>query len=109
MLNLNLALAFGLELVALIAFSLWGTSLGSSALTRILFGVAAPLVMAVIWGTFLSPRATVPLPPQLTQRAKFVVFGAAAFALWSTQRPLSAMIFAVFAALNTVFLSLPKP
>ena len=50
MLALNLALAFGLELVALAAFSNWGVQIGHNLSARILFGVGAPLVMVVVWG-----------------------------------------------------------
>lgn len=105
MLALNLGLAFGLELVALVALGLWGTSLGSAAPTRTLFGIAAPLLTAVVWGIFLSPKAAVPLSPRVTLLVKLAVFGAAALALGSTGRPLTAGVFAVIAALNTFFLT----
>lgn len=67
MLALDLAVsivAFGLELVALTAFGLWGVSLGPTPVSQVALGVGAPLLMAVFWGTFLSPKAAVPLSPR---------------------------------------------
>jgi len=55
----NLALRFLLELCALGALGYWGFKTGGGAIGKITLGVGAPLVAAVVWGTFLSPRVPV--------------------------------------------------
>jgi hypothetical protein len=61
-------------------------------------------LLAVIWGTFLSPKAALSLGAEPKLLAKFLVFGVAALGFWATERPLIAMIFAVLALLNTHYL-----
>ena len=45
--SVMLAVAFGLELVALTAFGLWGVSLGQTLVSWAILGVGAPLLVAV--------------------------------------------------------------
>ena len=54
----NLLLRFLLELCALGALGYWGFKTGSVTSTKVVLGVGAPLVAAVVWGTFLSPSTT---------------------------------------------------
>jgi hypothetical protein len=58
----NLLLRFLLELCALGALGYWGFKTGNATSTKVVLGVGAPLVAAVVWGTFLSPRAPIQLP-----------------------------------------------
>lgn len=106
MIALNLALAFALELVALVAFGLWGYHLVPHPVLRIVLAAALPLVVAVLWGTFLSPRATVTLASALKYALRLGVFALAALAFVSTQHPRSAAIFAGAVAFNLVALRL---
>ena len=55
----NLLLRFLLELCALGALGYWGFKTGNATITKIVLGVGAPLVAAVVWGIFVSPRASV--------------------------------------------------
>jgi hypothetical protein len=55
----NVALRFFLELDALAALAYWGVTVDSPLWP--LFAVAAPLLMAVFWGQFMSPKAPRPL------------------------------------------------
>jgi hypothetical protein len=61
----NLGLAFLLELGGLAALGYWGYQTGTGPLRWVL-AIGAPLLLAVIWGVFLSPQATVRLPETLT-------------------------------------------
>ena len=58
----NLLLRFLLELCALGVLGYWGFKTGSVMSTKVVLGVGAALVAAVVWGTFLSPRAPIQLP-----------------------------------------------
>ncbi len=81
MLAFSWVLAFGLELAALAAFGVWGAQTGPNLGVRVLLGVGAPLLVAIFWGAFLSPRAAFWLPPTLHWPLKLLVFAAAVGAL----------------------------
>ena len=104
MVAFNLALAFGLELAALVAFGLWGYSLSSNPFLQVVLATAAPLLVAVLWGTFLSPRASIALLPSLKYALRVTVFALAALALVATRHPISASVFSGLVALNLVAL-----
>ena len=109
MLAAQLALAFGLELWALVAFGLWGVLLGPTPVSRVALGVGAPLLIAVFWGTFLSPKAARPLSPMGAPWAKLAVFALAAVALWVTGHTAQSVVFGGLVALNLLSLRLLEP
>lgn len=43
------------------AFGYWGFKTQSSWVLKIFFGISLPVLIAVLWGTFLAPKATRPL------------------------------------------------
>jgi Protein of unknown function (DUF2568) len=96
----NLALRFLVELGALAAVAYWGVHTGQGLAPKLALGTGAPLLLAVVWGTFAAPKAAVQLP----QPAKFVlglvILEVAALMLaLAGQRPL-ALAYAVVVALN---------
>ena len=97
--SVNLLVRFLLELCMLGAVAYWGFATGGSAATQGLLGVGAPLLMAVVWGVFISPKATVEVPPVAWIALQAVLFGAAAVALAHLGSPaLAAGFLAVVAA-----------
>ncbi len=108
-LTLNLAVAFGLELYTLIAFGRWGAQSGQTPAARVFLGAGAPLLMALFWGTWIAPRATIPVSPALRLLLQLLVFGLATAALVTTRQPVSAGIFGSLALLNLVSLQLLQP
>jgi Protein of unknown function (DUF2568) len=60
--GLNLGVAFLLELAALAAFGYWGAQAGGGTLGKIALAVGAPLLVAVVWGLFLAPKAVLQAP-----------------------------------------------
>ena len=75
-----LALKFALELAALAAVAVWGARTGSGAVS-VLLAVAAPLVVAAVWGRWNAPRSAHRLDPQPRLALELAVFLAAAGAL----------------------------
>src|SRR5215211_5414342 len=73
----NLLLRFLLELFALGALGYWGLKTGSATITKVVLGCGAPVVAAVVWGTFVSPRA----PPRPRCCPYFLVARPLLFAL----------------------------
>jgi hypothetical protein len=101
-----LAVYFLLELVSFVAFGYWGfhmNSVGTAA--KIVIGLGAPLGIAILWGLFLSPKASLPvISMPVRPLFKLLVFALAAAALYASgQRSPSAVLLAA-ALLETVLL-----
>ena len=101
----SLALAFALEIGALVAFAVWGAQTGDRTWSSLSLAVGAPLVGALVWGMFASPRAPFSAPV-LTPVITVLFFGAAALALRDAGHPRLAAAFVIVAALNTLLLHL---
>ena len=100
----NLLLRFILELCALGALGYWGFKTESATITKIALGVGTPLVAAVAWGVFVSPRAPVELPGLVVLLLQVLVFGSAAAALVATGHRTLAIVFGVIVVTNAVLM-----
>lgn len=100
----NLALRFLLELCALGALDYWGFKTGGGVAAKITLGIGAPLVAAVVWGTFLSPRAAVALPGALALTLQALVFASAAAGLVATGHRTLALVFGLIVVINAVLM-----
>lgn len=105
--QVNLALAFLLELAVLVAVGYWGFTLDAHWAVRVLAGIGAPLLLAVLWGLFASPKATYPLHGFANAAFQTGWFGSGGVALVLAGRTLpGVLLFAVWLA-NTLILRLP--
>lgn len=94
---INLAVRFLLELCVLGICAYRGYAAGDRPLTAFLFGVGAPLGFAVIWGTFISPKAAFRLREPWRSLVELAIFGLATAALYSLGKaPLAAAFGAVY-------------
>jgi len=110
LLNINLAIRSLLELRALAALGYWGFHLDKELIAKIGAGLGAPLLAVVIWGIFVSPRASVPLPGLWPLLPEALVFGAAAVALHAAGRPmLCRLLVAVWAVNKLALFWLERP
>ena len=93
---------FLLQIALLASLAYWGFSQQVGALQWAL-GVGAPLVIAVVWGRFIAPKASHPTsdPPRLLLELAVIAAGVAA--LFAAAETVLAL---VFAALVLVHLSL---
>ena len=98
--SLNLLVRFLLELCMLGAVGYWGLKTGDGVVVKGLLGVGSPLLMAVVWGVFISPRATVEVPPVAWVALQAVLFGLAAAALAHFTSPTLAVAFLAVVAAN---------
>ena len=101
----NLALKFLLELGALAAFAYWGAATRAGA-TAIAAAIAAPVVMAVVWGLFAAPTASRRLPLAARAPLELTVFGLAVAALTAVGSSAAAAVFGAAVAVNAVLLTL---
>jgi len=81
--NANLALAFLLELCALVALGYWGLQSGQGMIAKIGLAIGAPVVAVVIWALFGAPKAVWPLVGPWHLIVDVVFFGGAAVALFA--------------------------
>ena len=102
--TLNLLLRFLLELCMLAAAGYWGFKTGNATIAKLALGIGAPLVAAVVWGTFVSPRAPVELPAVLVVVLQTLVFGSAAAGLAATGHRTLALVFVVVVVINAVLI-----
>ncbi|WP_168123834.1 YrdB family protein [Paenibacillus sp. HB172176] len=105
--GLILALFFLLELCALAAFGYWGYHIHAGEILKIALAVAAPLIVAVLWGMFLSPKASMPIFSSTTRTVlKLLVFLLASAALYASSLGSLASVFVIasFLLVGGVFL-----
>jgi hypothetical protein len=100
----NLLLRFLLELCALGALGYWGFKTGGGLAAKIGLGIGAPLVAAIVWGVFVSPRATVHLPEIAVLILQVLVFGSAAAGLAATGHRTLALVFGAIVVINAVLM-----
>ena len=100
MLAINVTLRFVLELCALGALGYWGFTTGSGTLGKVLLGLGAPILAAVLWGMFVAPKAAHPLHDPAKLLVELVVFGAAAAGLYAAGQPYWAVALLVVYGIN---------
>ena len=96
----NLLVRFLLELCALGALGYWGFASPENVIFRVILGLGAPLLAAIVWGLFVSPKAAISLDLPLRLLPEILVFGSAALALFATGHPVLGILLLVFAAVN---------
>jgi hypothetical protein len=95
MLAAAIAARFLLEVALLVVLAAWGFQLADSLALRLVGGVAAPAVAALLWALFISPNRRVELGriPRLV--LELALFCAAAGALWQMGLRVTAMLLIV--------------
>lgn len=83
----NLAVRFLLELCALAALGVWGWHAPGPLAVRLVAAAAAPLAGAMVWGTWVAPKAPRRLPDPLRLGVELLVFGNAVVGLLATGNP----------------------
>lgn len=104
--NLNLGLRFLLELAALASACYWGATCRAGTSVRVAMAVLLPLLIAVIWGIFISPKATVPTGRIGRAGLGLIVFLIAAWLLRDRGRETIALTYGVLAVASSVALYL---
>ncbi len=103
---LSLAIAFILELAVLAATGYAGFTLVHPTVLRVLVGLGAPVLMAVAWGLFAAPKASMPLHGVTGVTFQVAWFGVGALALALAGRTTPAITLAAVYLLNSAALRL---
>jgi Protein of unknown function (DUF2568) len=102
-----LTVAFLSEVAALAVLAWWGWTATDLPLLRVVLAIGAPLLAAVLWGSFAAPKARIRVP-LLAVLVKVLVFGAAVLALLSLGHPVLAVGLLVAGALGAVLPTHPE-
>jgi len=97
--NANYGLRFLLEMGALAALAYWGFH-EFAGVVQWVIGFGAPLLVAAVWGRFMSPKASHPTVDPVRLLIETAVFGAGVAALFAADATTLAVVFAVLAALH---------
>ncbi|WP_339251733.1 YrdB family protein [Sporosarcina sp. FSL W8-0480] len=102
----NLTLRFILEMCGLIAVSYWGFQSGSGFLMKSVLGIGSPLLMAIVWGLFVSPKAPMQFKGFRRVILELIIFGIAALALYDVGKQLLAIVFGILTVVNSILVYL---
>jgi len=100
--NLNLALRFVLELMALGALADWGVRNGSALSLKFGLGLGLPVLAAVFWGSFVSPKARFGGSRRMRLSLGLIVFLLASAAWVSAGKVVVGLMYSAITILNTV-------
>ena len=75
---------------------------------KMVLGIGAPILIAVIWGVFGSPNSIIKLPITLHLILELLVFGIPAIALYAAGKPQLAWIYGVCVVLNRLLIFVLK-
>jgi hypothetical protein len=101
----NVGLRFLLELCALATLGYWGYRTGTSVPGKLALAVGAVIAAAAMWGLFVAPNATIPVPGPVHVLLQVAVFGAAVAALISLRHPIAASAFGVTVLANAALMA----
>jgi hypothetical protein len=106
----NLALRFVLELGALAALAYWGATIASARAVRIVLAIVLPVIMAVVWGLFISPKARIPTGVAGRAGLGLIMFRVATAALWRRGYPMLAGTYGSLAVASSILIVVwPQP
>ena len=92
--GVTLTARFICELGMLAALAFWGYVVGEGVWAWVL-GLAAPVVAAIVWGTFVAPRARLPVPTPVRVAIELVLYALAAAGLAAAGQPVAAVVLGI--------------
>jgi uncharacterized membrane protein YfcA len=98
--NLNLTLAFLLEIIAFLGFSMTGLLLPADTLFQIISVLFLFALLIVFWGRFMSPRAPKKVSLATYYSIKFIIYGIAAFTIFHLYGQFESILFFTVSFLN---------
>lgn len=101
---LNLLVRFLLELCMLAAVGYWGFKTQSGWTMKILLGIGLPILIAVLWGLFVAPKATYPLTGVSHLVLELILLGSGAVALFASGKPKLGWIYILILVVNELLL-----
>jgi hypothetical protein len=101
---INLGVRFLLELCMLAAVGYWGFKTGSNWFLKIALGIGGPVLIAVLWGLFIAPKAIYPLSGASFLSVELLLLVSGSLALFASGKPTLGWIYTIAFVLNKVLL-----
>ncbi|MDM5238622.1 YrdB family protein [Bacillus cereus] len=98
--HINLVIRFFLELCALASLCYWGFQSGRDVFVKFIFGIGSPLLFALLWGIFISPKASFRLPESYRFMLEIILFGVTSVALYVVNQTTIAIILIIVFIIN---------
>jgi hypothetical protein len=98
--SLNLVFRFVLELLALLALFLWGSSTSDDLPVQLVVGLGAPALVVVVWGLFVAPKARRRLADPIRLLVELAIFALATAAFALTVGAIVALMFGLAALIS---------
>jgi hypothetical protein len=106
--GLNLLVRFLLELCMLAAVGYWGFNTQSGWFMKILLGIGLPVLIAMLWGLFIAPKAVRPLSGASYLVLELTLLASGAVALFASGKPVLGWAYTITLIANKVLLALWK-
>jgi len=106
--GLNLLVRFLLELCMLAAVGYWGFKTQSGWSMKILFGIGLPVLIAVLWGMFIAPKAIRPLSGASYLILELILLASGSVAIFASGKPTLGWVYTITLIVNKVLLVLWK-
>ena len=97
---INTGVSFLLELAMLVALGYWGFRTPESLWLKWALGIGAPLLVVILWGLFLAPKAGQRMGSTLGVTVSLCLFYLAALALFQTGHPALGATMVVLTIIN---------
>ena len=105
---LNLLVRFLLELCMLAAVGYWGFKTNSGWAVKILFGIGLPILIAVLWGLFIAPKAIYPLRGASYLTLELLLLFSGTAALFASGSPALGWTYTIVLIINKALIILWK-
>ena len=99
-----ISIFFLLELATLASLMYWGFHVDKGMLMKIVLGIGTPILVAMIWGTFIAPKASIPVSIPYEFFFKLIIFGSAVAALYFSEKSMLAIIFGIVVLIEMILM-----
>ena len=103
MLNIHLAIRFFMELAVLIFIGYWGFTIDGNILTKGLVGIGGPLVIALLWGAFVAPKATYSINSLGKIMIEVAIFLLGIYTVYARFGKMAALLLAIMMVVNSSY------
>lgn len=106
MLSIQLAIRFFIELAVLIFIGYWGFTMDGHWLMKGAVGIGGPLLLAVLWGLFVAPKAMFSISVLGKIGIEAFIFLLGIWAVYSRFGQMPAVVLAIMMLLNSSYVHL---
>ena len=106
MLSIHLAIRFFIELAVLIFIGYWGFTVDGNWLMKGILGIGFPLIVAIIWGLFVAPKAMYSISASGKIGIEAIIFLFGMYVVYARYGQMAAAILACIMVINSSYVHL---